>query len=126
MHRTLFLIVTGIGEGATGLALLAMPSFVIWLLLGIEQPAPETLVIARFTGAALLGISLACWPGKIGGGQSNQLGLLVGIFLYDVGAAALLAHAGAVLNLAGIALWPAVAAHAVLAAWCVACLRASR
>jgi hypothetical protein len=50
--------------------------------------------------------------------------LLVGITIYTVVAAVLLAYAGGVLKMAGILLWPAVMFHAVLAAWCFTCLRA--
>jgi hypothetical protein len=44
--------------------------------------------------------------------------MLTGVLIYNVAAAALLSWAGAVLQLAGIALWPGVALHSVLALWC--------
>ena len=44
------------------------------------------------------------------------------MLIYDVAAAALLAYAGLVLNMVGLALWPAVVLHAALAGWCVVCL----
>jgi hypothetical protein len=47
--------------------------------------------------------------------------VLAGVLIYNVLAALLLAFAGAGLTMAGVALWPAVLYHAVLAAWCVAC-----
>jgi hypothetical protein len=37
----------------------------------------------------------------------------------------LLAFAGAVQEMRGVLLWPAVALHAILAAWCVSCLRSN-
>jgi hypothetical protein len=48
--------------------------------------------------------------------------LLSGVLIYDIAAAGLLAYAALFLDMAGIGLWPAVAVHVVLAAWCVACL----
>jgi hypothetical protein len=52
-----------------------------------------------------------------------QLGLLTGILIYNVAASMLLAFAGAVLEMTGVLLWPAVAVHAILAVWCFGCLR---
>jgi hypothetical protein len=51
-----------------------------------------------------------------------QTGLLIGVLIYDGAAAVLLAYAGLALNLAGIALWPAVVLHTALALWRVSCL----
>ena len=56
-------------------------------------------------------------------GSPALLGVLAGILVYDVTVAGLLAFAGGSLGLAGVALWPAVALHAALAVWCVACLQ---
>jgi hypothetical protein len=55
-----------------------------------------------------------------------QFGLLTGLLIYDVIAAILLVFAGTVLNMIGVLLWPAVALHAVLAAWCLSCLLPGR
>jgi hypothetical protein len=122
MHRTYFLIVTAIGEAGTGVFLLALPSVPIALLLGVEQVSPETNVCARIAGAALLAIGVACWFARNDDGRPAQLGLLSGILIYDVAAAALLAYSGLGLGLVGLALWPAVIIHAALAGWCVICL----
>jgi hypothetical protein len=46
-------------------------------------------------------------------------GLVAAIFLYDVAAVAVLAFAGIGFGLHGMALWPAVLLHAVMAVWCV-------
>src|SRR5262249_37676587 len=110
---------TGILEGATGLCLLVLPAFPITLLLGSTLPGPETLLISRVAGAALLALGVAAWLAR-GDKQGPALqGLVVGLLIYDVAAAALLGYAGLVLNLAGIVLWPAVVLHAGLALWCV-------
>jgi hypothetical protein len=116
------LIVTAVFEAATGLVLLALPSFPFKLLLGVEQASPEALFVGRIGGAALLAIGVACWLGRSDAHSPAAFGLLIGVLIYDVAAAGLLAYAGVCLSFAGIALWPAVVAHAALACWCVACL----
>ena len=50
--------------------------------------------------------------------------MLVGLLTYNVLAALVLAFAGAVLSMVGMALWPAVVYHATLAVWCAAWVRA--
>jgi len=126
MHRANLLIVSAIGEGGTGLLLLVLPSVLLALLLGVEKAEPETMFVARLTGAALLAIGVACWLGRNDHGRPAQLGLLAALLIYDVAAAALLAYARLAMSLAGIALWPAVVLHAAMAAWCAVCLRERR
>lgn len=97
------LTLAAIAEAATGVALLLVPSLVSRLLLG-EDLAGVAVAVARVTGIALIGLGLACWPGP------PRLGMVV----YGAGAAAYLAYVGAADGLAGVLLWPAVAAHAIL------------
>jgi hypothetical protein len=118
MHHGRLLIVTAIIETGAGIGLLVVPKFVLALLLGISAAA-ETVFVGRVAGAALLAIGVACWLSR----GEKQSGLLTGILAYDVVAAGLLAHAGSVLGMNGVLLWLAVAVHAALAVWCVACLK---
>jgi hypothetical protein len=113
------LIVTAASEAGTGLLLLVWPPVLLALLLGVDQASPETTCCARIAGAALLAIGVACWIGRSDTNSSAQLGLLIGVLIYDVSAAVILAYAGLFVNLAGMALWPAVVLHAALAGWCV-------
>jgi hypothetical protein len=115
------LAVTSVCEAVTGLALLAYPPLVVRLLFGAEI-AGVGVVISRIGGAALLSIGVICWLARNSPGRHTQLGLLTGVLIYDIAAAALLAHAGLFLDLAGIALWPAVVLHATLAFWCAVCI----
>jgi hypothetical protein len=115
-------MVTAIGEGATGLLLLVVPSVLFALLLGLEQTSPEAILVARLTGAALVAIGVTCWLARNDHVGPAQLGLLTGVLIYDVGATVLLAYAGLVLSMVGFALWPAVVLHAVLSIWCLFCL----
>jgi hypothetical protein len=122
MRRQYLLIVTALVEGATGLVLLVFPSIPCALLLGVAQASPETSVVARIAGAALLAAVVACWLGRSDKGGASQFGSLTGILIYDLAAAVILAYAGLFLGLVGVALWPAVVLHAALAVWCVMCL----
>ncbi|HKB06355.1 MAG TPA: hypothetical protein VKD90_29440 [Gemmataceae bacterium] len=122
MGRRYLLTITALGEGATGLALLTVPSFVLALLLGVTSVAAETLVVARVAGGALVAIGLICWIARGDDARPARRGMLAAILIYDVVAAAALAWAGADLAMSGVALWPAAAAHVLLAVWCVAAL----
>ena len=123
MQRAYLLIATAIIEAGTGLLLLVLPSAPIAMLLGIGSAAPETLLVGRVAGAALLALGIACWPAQGDRKGPAQFGLLIGILIYDVTAAGLLTYAGLALGMTGIALWPAVALHTALAVWCALCLR---
>lgn len=93
-----------LAEAATGLALVVAPSTVGRLLLGEELTGAATLV-ARVAGIALVGLGIACWPGKA------RLGMLT----YGAAVAVYLAYVG-ITDTGGVLLWPAVALHAILSA----------
>jgi len=120
------LLLTAIVEAGTGVALLIVPALVIAILLGLEQPAPEALFIARVTGAALLAFGVSCVGSRGESRDPARLWLLLGVLIYDVGAATLLLYAGLTSATVGIGLWPAVVLHLALALWCVACLVVTR
>jgi len=120
------LIVTALAETATGLLLLVTPQRVIALLLGASLDAPAALVVARIAGAALLSLGCACWLARNDGPNRAVLGLVAAMLLYNGVAIAVLANAGAGARLVGVLTWPAVALHAALAVWCIACLRSVR
>jgi len=115
------LALTAVGEAVTGLVLLVYPPIVVRLLFGAEI-AGVGVVISRVAGAALLAIGVACWRVRNDSRSPTQLGLLTGVLIYDIAAAALLAHAGLFLDMAGIGLWPVIVLHAALAFWCVVCI----
>jgi hypothetical protein len=100
--RTL-LVLAALGEAATGLALLIVPSLVARLLLG-EHLAGAAVPVARVAGIALVGLGIACWPGP------PQVGFLV----YSTAVALYLAYLGLSGGAAGILLWPAVTLHVSL------------
>jgi len=94
-----------VGEAATGLALLVVPSFVGRLLLG-EDLAGIAIPVARVAGVALVALAIACWPGP------PRLGMLT----YSVAVTLYLAYLGLVHGMGGVLLWPAVALHVILTA----------
>ena len=116
-------ILTALAEAPLGVTLLATPSFVTGLLLGASLDSPAALVVGRVAGAALLSLGLACWLTRDDARSRAARGLAAALLLYNGATIALLAYAGAGLQLAGVLLWPAVGLHAALAALCVACLR---
>lgn len=97
------LSIAAIGEIATGLGLLLVPSLVGQLLLGAELTG-MAVIIARVAGVALLGLGIACWPGP------PKLGMLT----YGAGVTFYLAYLGFIGEASGLLLWPAVILHAIL------------
>ena len=99
------LALAAVGEAATGVALLLVPSVVVHLLFGAE-PSGIAETLTRVAGIALIGLGVACWPGPP----------LLGMLTYSAGAALVLAYVGWAGGSGGVLLWPAVALHVVLAA----------
>jgi hypothetical protein len=95
--------VTAIGEAATGLALLIVPSLVGELLLG-QETTGVAIVVTRVAGIALIALAVACWPGP------PVLGMLV----YSAAVTLGLASLGLAGEYGGILLWPAVIVHLIL------------
>jgi hypothetical protein len=97
------LVIAAVGEAATGLALLVVPSLVVRLLLG-EDPAGIAIPVARVAGIALVALGIACWPGPP----------RVGMLIYSAVVTLFLAYLGLAGGIGGILLWPAVVLHAIL------------
>jgi len=112
------LAVTSLIEVGAGLALLAAPAVVVLLLLG-SHLGGEAMPLGRLTGVALLALGIACWFARGNAGSRAARALVVGMLVYNFGAAGILAVAGSQSQTNGIALWPAVVVHAVMGIWCV-------
>jgi len=112
---------TAVIEVGAGLALLVLPSAVVWLLLGAALETPAGLTVARVAGGGLLSLGVACWFARQDGGRPVT-GLVRAMLLYNIVAVAILAGAGISSEVVGVALWPAVVLHTAMAVWCVACL----
>jgi hypothetical protein len=96
------LIFAAVGEGATGLALLIVPSLVGQLLLG-EELTGIAIPVGRVTGIALTALAVACWPGPP----------LLGMLIYSTLATLYLGYLGFAGG-TGVLLWPAVVLHVIL------------
>jgi hypothetical protein len=117
------LIVTAIAEVGTGLLLLGAPSMIATLLLGAGLESPESILIAKVAGSALLAIGLSCWLERNRDG-SGPSGLIAGLALYNAAVVVLFVYAAVVDKMNGIGIWPASGLHAVMLIWCAARLRA--
>jgi hypothetical protein len=98
------LTVAAIGEVATGLALLVVPSLVGHLLLGAEL-AGVAIPVSRVTGIALLALGVGCLPGATA---------LCGMLTYSLLATLYLLYLAIRGEWVGPLLWPAVGLHAIL------------
>jgi hypothetical protein len=94
------LLLAAIGEAATGVALLIVPSLVGQLLLG-EPLTGVAIPVARVAGIALIGLGIACWPGPP----------LIGMLTYSAAVTLYLAYLGLAGGFGGVLLWPAVVLH---------------
>jgi hypothetical protein len=99
------LLFAAVGEAATGLALLIVPSLVGRLLFG-EELTGVALPVARVTGIALIALGIACWPGPP----------LVGMLSYSAVVTLYLSYVGIADDLTGVFLWPVVILHVILTA----------
>jgi hypothetical protein len=112
----------GASEAATGLVLLVAPSMLVELLLGAAPGTAAGMTVSRVAGAALLALGVACWLGRGEAANGAAKGLITAMLLYNVGAVLVLVAAWISPGLSGVAFWPVLLGHAVLAAWCVVCL----
>ena len=108
MTLSMILSIAAFAETVTGLLALVCPSVLIRLLFGGETGGTG-VIVCRFTGIALVGLSIACWPGKKSGQTSY------GMLTYSTLAMLYLAFLG-ISGTGGVLLWPAVVAHALLSA----------
>jgi hypothetical protein len=102
------LVFAAVGEAATGLALLIVPSLVGQMLLG-EELTGVAIPVARVAGIALIALGVACWPGTP----------LAGMLTYSVAVMLYLAYVGFAGGLTGILLWPAIILHLILTAFLI-------
>ena len=98
------LIITGVLEAATGLALMVVPALVGRLLFGVELSG-VAIPVARVLGIALIGLGVASLPGRPA---------LCGMLTYNALGAVYFAWLAIGGEWAGPLLWPAVGLHAVL------------
>ena len=98
-------------EVLTGAGLIVAPSLLAFLLFGSEMNASGNAA-GRIAGLVMICLALACWPHGSEGGGSGTLAPLLALSLL---AALYLATVGLTGANVGLLLWPAFAAHAILA-----------
>jgi hypothetical protein len=126
MNTRTFFVVTALVEAGAGAALAASPSAAAAFVFGSPLSTAEGVAVGRIAGAALFALGAACWLSRDDAESRSATGLLRAMLLYNGAAAAVLAHAGIVSGLFGLALWPGLILHATLSVWCIACLRSGR
>jgi len=104
----ILLAIAAVAEGATGLALLAYPTLPIQLLFGAEI-AGAGILASRVAGISLIALGVACWP------SGAMMQAFCAMLIYNAFVALFFAYLGFGGTWVGILLWPAAAAHAVLA-----------
>jgi hypothetical protein len=109
-------------ETGTGLGLVAVPAIVVRLLLGGELLGAG-IPLGRVAGVALLTLGVACWLASFDTQNCAARGLVSAMVVYNLGVALILGAVGLQSQRVGIALWPAVILHVVMAIWCITCLR---
>jgi len=123
--RTLLLL-SAVLEIPTGIALLALPAFVVDLLLGVPLDTPGGQTVGRLAGVALMALGSACWDGGRDTGSRAASGVVVAMLIYNLGVVGLLSYCRCCAEMGGVALVPAAVLHLGLALWCVAALRSSK
>jgi thiol:disulfide interchange protein len=117
------LAATGVIETATGITLLAVPAWLVSILLGAPLDTCTGPVLARLAGTALVSLGIACWMGSRDAQSRAAVGIVVAMLVYNLAAVVLLLSVRFGAGMNGMGLLPVAALHAALAAWCVGCLR---
>ena len=104
--------VAAVFEAGTGLALMIHPPLLSQLLLG-EVVAGAGIALGHVAGFALIGLGLACWPGR----QRAESGspAFRAMLTFNALIALYLPYLGTVGHRGGLLLWPGVVLHAVVA-----------
>jgi len=118
------LSVTGAAETATGLVLAVASSLLVELLLGAVPGTAAGITVSRVAGVAILALGVACWLARQDAAGRAARGLIAAMLVYNAAVAAILVLVWTNQGLSGVALWPVVLAHPVLAVWCAVVLSA--
>ena len=116
------LIVTAVIELGAGGALMCFPALMLALLIGSGLDTPAAVTLGRLAGAALFALGVACWLAQFDAQSRTARGLISAMLVYNLGAVVFLGSAGVLSQPVGVALWPAVALHAVMTVWCITVL----
>ena len=115
------LSITAVFECLTGIALIAIPSTIIPMLLGIPFEDGSLHVISGITGAALISIGMVCWSLRNSG--ASALAIVKSVLFYNVAGTLILLYALLGLSMSAIGLWPVTIIHFTMGIWCLVVLR---
>jgi hypothetical protein len=118
------LTVTAVVEVGAGVALLGVPSVTASLLFGAALESTAAVSLARVGGAAILALSIVCWLTR-DAQDPGARALVRAMVFYNFAVGWVLVFASFGDGLHGMLLWPALAFHAVMGAWCVMTLSRS-
>jgi hypothetical protein len=108
-------------EIGVGIILVAGPGVPCTLLFG-SKPDSIGAPLARWVGVALFALGIACLPSKE---TELQLRPVLGLLVFNLGIAVLLAWVGAVATMHGFLLWPGVILHALISVTLLSQLKAT-
>jgi len=115
------LSITAVFECLTGIALIAIPSTIVPMLLGIPFDDDRLHVISGITGAALISIGMVCWLLRNSG--ASALAIVKSVLFYNVAGTLILLYALLGLSMSAIGLWPVTIIHFTMGIWCLVVLR---
>ena len=98
-------------EMVVGVIILVVPDVPCMLLFGVQAEGVG-MPLARFAGVALVALGLACLPSTAEGSRRSAV---LGLFVFNLGVAVLLAWVAVATILRGFLLWPAAILHAIIA-----------
>jgi hypothetical protein len=119
--KPLLVTTAGIELGA-GLALLCIPSAASAMVFGAPLTGTSAVWLGRLAGAALLALAIASALASRDVRSKAARGFAAAMTVYNLGAIAVLGAAGITSPPGGLLLWPGVALHLVMTAWCMTCL----
>lgn len=122
MHESLLKVSAAV-ETAAGVSLLAVPSTLVGILIGGTLDTSAAIAVARLAGAALMTLGVICWFASRDSASRAAAGVVAALLFYNTAAIGVLLYARLGLDLNGMGIWPAIALHAGLAAWCLARVR---
>ena len=114
------LSITAVFECLTGIALIAIPSTIVPMLLGIPFEDDSLHVISGITGAALISIGMTCWMFRHSGLHATPV--VRSVLFYNVAGTLILLYALLGLSMSAIGLWPVTIIHLALGIWCLVVL----
>jgi hypothetical protein len=114
-----FLMIAALVEGATAVALMVVPGFVVRLLLASDLDGTG-LSVARIAGMVLFAFALACWVAARNG---EPMAIMVGMLVYNLLVGAYFVFFGATAPEIGPLLWPVAVFHIAFATLLARALR---